>query len=433
MAQRTDNSHTPKVRPIAWRTAYPHLAEYERTRTPRSTETEGRLARLRRVRSARAARLQTLQASGVTVAAPPSPDAAPAAAESPAVAVSVAEDADTMASAAVGGRLYRGPRSRWTPPGTWDAELTPPPARGPKAERSATCEGCSVRVCEEEDLAAVSAIVDRAFLEAEGYFLAAPRKSELELRQGLESTDATILLADHGWVWAPPKCVAAVRVDVPSGSPEAYMGMLAVRLATALPATPLASSSLPDSSASARQVAPEQQRQGIGRLLVQRAEELARSSGCRGMNLHASSCRQSVIQFYERLGYTAVQEERLPDQVSHLVRPEYNTAENPFMTTHFRKDLSQVEPAAPQPEPEPTPQPQPQPAPQQQPAPQPQPRTSPQSDAVTVRAAAEESPASPQQIEQLETKMESRISELMSEVGELKVLMTQMLQARPQS
>jgi len=29
--------------------------------------------------------------------------------------------------------------------------------------------------------------------------------------------------------------------------------------------------------------------------------------------------------------------------------------------------------------------------------------------------------------------MESRISELMSEVGELKVLMTQMLQARPQS
>ena len=68
MAQRTDNSQTPKVRPIAWRTAYPHLAEYERTRTPRSTETEGRLARLRRVRSARAARLQTLQASGVTVA-----------------------------------------------------------------------------------------------------------------------------------------------------------------------------------------------------------------------------------------------------------------------------------------------------------------------------------------------------------------------------
>ena len=38
-----------------------------------------------------------------------------------------------------------------------------------------------------------------------------------------------------------------------------------------------------------------------------------------------------------------------------------------------------------------------------------------------------------QQIEQLETKMESRISELMSEVGELKALMTQMLQARPQS
>ena len=178
----------------------------------------------------------------------------------------------------------------------------------------ATPHGCSVRASNHGDLAAVSALVDRSFFDAEGYFLAEQRRSKPELRQGMESARTTIFVADHGWVWAPPKCVGAVRVDVPDGSPEAYMAMLAV--------------------------APEQQRQGIGRLLVQQAEAMAHSRGCKGMNLHASTCRTTVLAFYESLGYKVVGNEPLPEQVSHMVRPEYNTARRPFMTTHFRKELA---------------------------------------------------------------------------------------------
>ena len=63
-------------------------------------------------------------------------------------------------------------------------------------------------------------------------------------------------------------------------------------------------------------VAPEQQRQGIGRLLVDQAEALAHSKGCKGMNLHASSCRAPVLRFYEALGYAVVGTEQLPEQVS---------------------------------------------------------------------------------------------------------------------
>ncbi len=213
----------------------------------------------------------------------------------------------------------------WAPAQDWSAgeqeqeqEQASPETETTVQLEDGSAAACSVRAAGEGDLAAVSALVDRTFEEAEGYFLAEPRRSESELRQAMESTGSTVFVADHGWVWAPPKCVGAVRVDVPSGSPEAYMAMLAV--------------------------APEQQRQGIGRMLVEQAEALAHSKGCKGMNLHASSCRKSVLLFYERLGYKVVGTEQLPEQVEHLVRPEYNTPEHPFLTTHFRKEISGLQP-----------------------------------------------------------------------------------------
>lgn len=203
----------------------------------------------------------------------------------------------------------------WEPEQDWSSDgLSSLTTEGAVAGASA----CSVRIARGRDLAAVSALVDRTFEEAEGYFLAEPRRSAPELRQAMESTASTVFVADHGWVWAPAKAVGAVRVDVPSGSPEAYMAMLAV--------------------------SPEQQRQGIGRMLVEQAEALALSKGCKGMNLHASSCREPVLLFYERLGYKVVGTEQLPEQVAHLVRPEYNTPERPFQTTHFRKEITGLKP-----------------------------------------------------------------------------------------
>lgn len=50
-------------------------------------------------------------------------------------------------------------------------------------------------------------------------------------------------------------------------------------------------------------VAPEQQGTGLGTRLVAYSEEVARAAGCRRITLHA---RETVVPFYERLGYEAV-------------------------------------------------------------------------------------------------------------------------------
>ena len=49
-------------------------------------------------------------------------------------------------------------------------------------------------------------------------------------------------------------------------------------------------------------VNPDLQGRGVGRQLVERAEQLAREHGCRRMELHA---RMVARPFYERLGYVA--------------------------------------------------------------------------------------------------------------------------------
>ena len=50
-------------------------------------------------------------------------------------------------------------------------------------------------------------------------------------------------------------------------------------------------------------VAPEFQRQGLGRQIVEAAEALLRERGCPKVNLQVRATNQEVIAFYERLGY----------------------------------------------------------------------------------------------------------------------------------
>jgi ribosomal protein S18 acetylase RimI-like enzyme len=50
-------------------------------------------------------------------------------------------------------------------------------------------------------------------------------------------------------------------------------------------------------------VAPECQRRNYGRRLVEHAETLLRERGCPKINLCVRSSNQSVIAFYERLGF----------------------------------------------------------------------------------------------------------------------------------
>lgn len=50
-------------------------------------------------------------------------------------------------------------------------------------------------------------------------------------------------------------------------------------------------------------VAPECQRQGIGRAMMAAAEQLLRDTGCPKINIQVRSSNQDVLQFYKTLGY----------------------------------------------------------------------------------------------------------------------------------
>jgi len=51
-------------------------------------------------------------------------------------------------------------------------------------------------------------------------------------------------------------------------------------------------------------VSPHHQRQGIGRRIMEEAEKRLSAAGCPKINLQVRETNRSVIQFYERIGYT---------------------------------------------------------------------------------------------------------------------------------
>lgn len=51
-------------------------------------------------------------------------------------------------------------------------------------------------------------------------------------------------------------------------------------------------------------VTPDLQKQGLGRRIVEAAEEELRKLGCPKINLQVRTSNQAVIEFYQRLGYT---------------------------------------------------------------------------------------------------------------------------------
>lgn len=50
-------------------------------------------------------------------------------------------------------------------------------------------------------------------------------------------------------------------------------------------------------------VAPEHQRKGFGRAIVEEAERLLRKEGCPKINLQVRTSNQGALEFYRRIGY----------------------------------------------------------------------------------------------------------------------------------
>lgn len=134
-----------------------------------------------------------------------------------------------------------------------------------------------VRDATAADVEAIARLVNRAFL-VERFFVEGDRTSPAEISRMLES--GAFLLAE-----ADGPLVACVYVEL--RGERGYFGMLSVD--------------------------PSRQGEGLGRRLVDAAEDRCRRAGCRVMEIHVVDLRRELRPLYRRLGYVEAGTEPFPD------------------------------------------------------------------------------------------------------------------------
>ena len=137
-----------------------------------------------------------------------------------------------------------------------------------------------IRWAEARDAADIVRLINVAFRAAESFFVEGDRISAESLQPMLEKGDF-LLAEDLGGL------VGCVLVEL--RGERAYFGLLAVD--------------------------PAQQHRGLGRRLVDEAENHARAAGCRVMDLRIVSVRAELPPFYRRLGYVETGTEPFPEDV----------------------------------------------------------------------------------------------------------------------
>jgi ribosomal protein S18 acetylase RimI-like enzyme len=127
-----------------------------------------------------------------------------------------------------------------------------------------------IRVAGPRDTDAIVRIVNEAYL-VEAFFVAGDRVSPAEVQE-LIARGEVLVAEQHGTV------VGCIETSVHGD--HGYFGMLAV--------------------------ATSAQKRGIGRRLIDAAEQRAREAGCRVMDIKVVNLRHELFPFYERLGYRRV-------------------------------------------------------------------------------------------------------------------------------
>ncbi|HEX8926421.1 MAG TPA: GNAT family N-acetyltransferase [Terriglobales bacterium] len=126
-----------------------------------------------------------------------------------------------------------------------------------------------IRVAEPAEVIAAVPLVNEAFGIVESYF-EGPRTTLAEMEKKLRT--GTFLIAKGA---TTQHTVALVYVEIKDG--RGYFGMLAVD--------------------------PAHQGAGLGRQMIEAAEEYCRRAGCTHMDIHVLSLRTELPPFYRKLGY----------------------------------------------------------------------------------------------------------------------------------
>jgi GNAT superfamily N-acetyltransferase len=124
-----------------------------------------------------------------------------------------------------------------------------------------------------EDMNAMIAVINAAFVVED--FIEGTRTDSANMTEMMHKGE--FLLAEDG----SGKLLASVYTEV--RGERGYLGMLAVD--------------------------PRRQGTGIGRLMVEAAENQCRRRGCRWMDLRVLSPRAELLPFYEKLGYAQIRTE----------------------------------------------------------------------------------------------------------------------------
>jgi ribosomal protein S18 acetylase RimI-like enzyme len=127
--------------------------------------------------------------------------------------------------------------------------------------------GLRLRVAEAADAVELAALINAAYI-VEAFFKVGDRTSAGELLE-LMSRGGFLLLESEG------RIEGAVYVEVDGG--RGYFGMLSI--------------------------APRRQKQGLGRRLVDAAENYCRQAGCTQMELLVVNLRTELPPYYRKLGY----------------------------------------------------------------------------------------------------------------------------------
>jgi ribosomal protein S18 acetylase RimI-like enzyme len=148
-----------------------------------------------------------------------------------------------------------------------------------QAANSALPAGVTLREADERDIPAMMEVVNAAF-EAEAFFVNQPRTHPAQLAEHFRL--GHFLLAHHA-----AELIASVYYEL--RGPRGYIGMLAVR--------------------------PTDQHRGLGRVLMQAAENSLRDAGCRIAELSVVSVRTALPPIYRKLGYQETGFAEVPEEL----------------------------------------------------------------------------------------------------------------------